>query len=116
MREQHGVHTCDKRRTRSEIHEAFPEYTFEDGFTEADLLWKPDYRETHADVNRRVMSVLDAIFQTDREKCRLVSLQRFPLALQAHGPVSYIDNDTRRFRWGVLAGVPPPPLVTSYRR
>ncbi|KAF8550479.1 phosphoglycerate mutase [Imleria badia] len=68
IREQHGVHTCDKRRTRSEIREAFPEYTFEDGFTEADLLWRPDYRETHADVDRRVTSVLDAIFQNDREQ------------------------------------------------
>ncbi|KAG9317749.1 hypothetical protein JVU11DRAFT_1966 [Chiua virens] len=34
IREQAGIHTCDKRRTRSEIHEAFPEYTIEDGFTE----------------------------------------------------------------------------------
>ncbi|KAN0097173.1 Histidine phosphatase superfamily [Tylopilus felleus] len=68
VREQYGIHTCDKRRTRSEIHKAFPEYTLEAGFTEADLLWTPDYRETHDDVNRRVTSALDTIFHSDHEQ------------------------------------------------
>jgi broad specificity phosphatase PhoE len=70
-----GVHTCDKRRTRSEISDEFPEYVFEDGFTEDDLLWKPDYRETHADVERRVTSVLDKIFRDDDEQCTPVLLR-----------------------------------------
>ncbi|KAG6369487.1 histidine phosphatase superfamily [Boletus reticuloceps] len=117
VREQHGIHTCDKRRTRSEIHDAFPEYTFEDGFTEADLLWKPDYRETHADVDRRVTRVLDDIFQNGHEQCRSVSLQRvLGAALRADGPFSYIDHDAWRFRRGILAGVSPLPLVSSHRR
>ncbi|KAG9317750.1 histidine phosphatase superfamily [Chiua virens] len=66
-REHNGVHTCDKRRTRSEIYASFPEYYFENGFTENDELWKPDYRETYDDIDRRAMHVLDMIFHNDTE-------------------------------------------------
>jgi len=67
MRERNGVHTCDRRRTRSEIHNTFPEYDFEDGFTERDELWKPDYRETYDDIDRRARYVLDMIFHQDAQ-------------------------------------------------
>ena len=70
MREHNGVHTCDRRRARSDIHAAFPEYAFEEGFTERDELWKPDYRETHDDIDRRAKNVLDKIFDRDAERCR----------------------------------------------
>ncbi|KAF9226834.1 phosphoglycerate mutase-like protein [Gyrodon lividus] len=68
IREHNGVHTCDKRRKRSEIHEEFPETLFEEGFTEEDLLWEPDHRETHADIDRRARNVLDMIFDNDEEQ------------------------------------------------
>ncbi|KAG8218932.1 hypothetical protein J3R82DRAFT_4640 [Butyriboletus roseoflavus] len=70
MREHNGVHTCDKRRTRSEIHTAFPEYCFEEGFTERDELWTPDYRERHDDIDRRARHTLDMIFNNDTEQCK----------------------------------------------
>ncbi|KAF9236216.1 histidine phosphatase superfamily, partial [Melanogaster broomeanus] len=67
IREENGVHTCDKRRTRSEIHKAFPETLFEEGFAEEDLLWDAGCRETHADIDRRARNVLDMIFDNDEE-------------------------------------------------
>ncbi|KAI6163259.1 histidine phosphatase superfamily [Pisolithus thermaeus] len=68
IREEFGIHTCDKRRTRTYIHETFPEYLIEDGFTEEDELWTPDVRETWEDVDVRVKAVLDMIFKNDKEQ------------------------------------------------
>ncbi|KAF8841585.1 phosphoglycerate mutase-like protein [Paxillus ammoniavirescens] len=67
IREHNGVHTCDKRHTRSEIQSEFPKIQFEQGFTEEDLLWTPDYRETHADIDLRARDALDKIFDDDSE-------------------------------------------------
>jgi len=67
IREHNGVHTCDKRRARSEIQSEFPKIQFEQGFTEEDLLWAPDYRETHADIDLRARDALDMIFDNDSE-------------------------------------------------
>lgn len=68
IREEFGIHTCDKRRTRTYIHETFPEYLIEDGFTEEDALWKPDVRESWDDVDVRAKAVLDMIFENDKEQ------------------------------------------------
>lgn len=86
MREHNGVHTCDRRRSRSDIQAAFPEYHFEEGFTESDRLWTPHYRETHDDIDRRAKHVLDMIFQNDREQCGccLISLWWDSLGAEAH--------------------------------
>ncbi|KAA1468584.1 phosphoglycerate mutase-like protein [Dentipellis sp. KUC8613] len=65
-REEYGEHTCDKRRTRSEIQLDFPRFIFEDEFTEEDLLWTPE-RETKASAEVRARSVLDKIFENDVE-------------------------------------------------
>lgn len=89
MREHNGVHTCDKRQTRSKIHAAFPEYRFEEGFTEGDELWTPDYRETHDDIDRRAERALDMIFRNDTEQCRRC-LSFSVLKSSFPGSVSYI--------------------------
>ncbi|KAG9005195.1 hypothetical protein FRB90_010506 [Tulasnella sp. 427] len=65
LREIIGVHTCDKRLTRSAIHKAFPEFDIEKGFAEEDLLWKPDVRETSHQRDIRVRRVFDKILHTD---------------------------------------------------
>jgi broad specificity phosphatase PhoE len=59
LRETIGVHTCDRRRTRSYIRERYPEYPIEDGFVEEDELWTADYRETPAEQNIRIRRFLD---------------------------------------------------------
>jgi len=65
-REEYGEHTCDKRRTRSDIHSDFPGFAFEDGFEEEDVLWSPE-RETKESVERRATSFLDRAFANGRE-------------------------------------------------
>ena len=67
-REENGVHTCDKRRTRSYIETTFPKMIIEKGFTEEDVLWDPDVRETKKQVTERAKLVLDVIFEHD-EPC-----------------------------------------------
>lgn len=65
LREDIGVHTCDKRETRSFTQNRFPTVVIEDGFTEQDELWKPDYRETHAEHDERTRRFLDFLFGLD---------------------------------------------------
>ncbi|KAG6808658.1 hypothetical protein H0H92_003359 [Tricholoma furcatifolium] len=64
-REENGVHTCDKRRTASYISNAFPRFELEPGFSEEDLLWDAEVRETRAHVASRAKEVLDMIFAQD---------------------------------------------------
>ena len=73
LREEYGEHTCDLRRPRSAIAEEFPPptYGFEDGFTEEDVLWKADERETKEHVRSRARQVLDRIFAQEEETCEL---------------------------------------------
>lgn len=67
IRERLGVHTCDRRRTRTWITENHPQFTIEDGFKEADELWKPDVRETLPEHAVRMKAFLDDMFSHDDE-------------------------------------------------
>jgi len=64
-REENGVHTCDKRRSRTFISTRFPKFQVDEGMTEEDELWKTDVRETHEQVAQRAKLVLDHIFEHD---------------------------------------------------
>ncbi|KAF5315309.1 hypothetical protein D9619_007545 [Psilocybe cf. subviscida] len=64
-REENGVHTCDKRSSRSDIQKYKPHFAIEAGLTEEDLLWHPTIRETKPEVAERARKVLDFIFKTD---------------------------------------------------
>ncbi|KAK4463220.1 histidine phosphatase superfamily [Cladorrhinum samala] len=65
LRELMGIHSCDRRRTRSYIQEKFSDAVIEEGFTEEDELWKPDVRETRPEHAVRVSKVLGQLFQHD---------------------------------------------------
>lgn len=65
LREITGVHTCDKRRNRSWIETAFPNYEIEPGFTEMDELWSSDRRETLEEHAALVTSFLTEVFEDD---------------------------------------------------
>jgi broad specificity phosphatase PhoE len=65
IREAFGVHTCDKRSTRSWIHSEFPEYIIEPGFPEVDELWTPHKRETLDEHAAMVKEFLDEVFSDD---------------------------------------------------
>jgi len=84
MREHNGVHTCDRRSTRSALASLYPGYDFEQGFGELDQLWTPDYRETYGDIDRRARHVLDMIFQNNKEQF---------ISVTAHG--GFIDGFLR---------------------
>ncbi|KDQ16131.1 hypothetical protein BOTBODRAFT_65050 [Botryobasidium botryosum FD-172 SS1] len=65
LREIIGVSTCDKRDTKTYIANAYPGFDFEDGFTEEDVLWHPDIRETNPEIQVRARAALDQIFTRD---------------------------------------------------
>jgi broad specificity phosphatase PhoE len=65
LRESIGVHTCDRRSSKSTIHELYPEWPFEEGFAENDPLWVPDLQETNAAMVVRARSAMDDIFGAD---------------------------------------------------
>ena len=67
-REEYGEHTCDKRRTRSEIHSDFSKVAFEEGFEEEDVLWSPE-RETKESAERRATLLLDRVFENHNDTC-----------------------------------------------
>ncbi|KAI0953659.1 hypothetical protein AcW1_007823 [Taiwanofungus camphoratus] len=71
LREEHGVHTCDMRDSLSVIRRNFPPptYTFEADFSEEDLIWQPDERETKEHVKERASAVLDKVFEDNRGTC-----------------------------------------------
>ncbi|KZT59347.1 phosphoglycerate mutase [Calocera cornea HHB12733] len=63
IREMIGMHTCDKRSPKRTIQERFPTFSIEEGFTEEDELWKPDYRETEGEMVVRAARGLDKIME-----------------------------------------------------
>ena len=60
-----GVHTCDRRSTKTEIETAFPHVTFEPEFSELDPLWEADYREPTSARKYRLATFLDDVFAND---------------------------------------------------
>lgn len=66
LRETNGIHTCDRRRTRSNIITRFPPPSFviEPGFREHDVLWDPIRRESDDAHTYRTRLLLDDILNT----------------------------------------------------
>ncbi|KAI9791062.1 MAG: hypothetical protein M1835_000554 [Candelina submexicana] len=65
LREAIGIHTCDRRSSKTYIHHTYPTYTFEAGFAENDPLWRPDLRETDPATEARLKTLLDDVFSHD---------------------------------------------------
>ncbi|KAL8956898.1 MAG: hypothetical protein Q9183_006194, partial [Haloplaca sp. 2 TL-2023] len=65
LREVNGVHTCDKRSTKSSLVIAFPNMIFEPDFTEDDELWSATHRETNDELDARMQKLLDDVFTND---------------------------------------------------
>lgn len=70
FREVIGVHTCDRRSTKTEIEEMWKdkglELNFEDGFKENDERWRQEWRETFAGIDKRSFPALDQVFENDK--------------------------------------------------
>lgn len=56
------------RRSKTYIHEKFPDFNIEEGFSENDELHDPEVRETPTHVAERAQVVLDHIFDNDPEQ------------------------------------------------
>ncbi|KAK9779355.1 putative Phosphoglycerate mutase [Seiridium cardinale] len=78
LRECMGRHTCDRRSSKTWIHDNFPECVFEEGFSEADELFDPIVRETSEQVITRQQAVLEDIFTN--ESSDFVSLTMHSMA------------------------------------
>lgn len=65
FREGISGHTCDRRGSKTYIHNAFPKYKIEPGFTETDQLWEALHAETSVDQDIRSKKVLDDVFSSD---------------------------------------------------
>jgi len=65
-RETIGIHTCDRRSNASYIQSNFPSFTLETNFSESDVLWSADLRESNPAMDRRLTAFLDDVFTHDR--------------------------------------------------
>jgi broad specificity phosphatase PhoE len=65
LREGISAHTCDRRSSKSYIHQQFPSFIFEKGFSEADPYWEELMAEPSAAQDVRSKAVLDDIFTHD---------------------------------------------------
>jgi len=64
-REKNGVHTCNKRNTRTYIATCYPHFIIEEGFTELDELWDPNIQELMAQIVERARKFLGVVFRND---------------------------------------------------
>lgn len=69
LREVIGIHTCDRRSSRTYIQANFSSYTFESGFAEEDELWRPDVRETASVHDVRMFQVALCHQFSSLERC-----------------------------------------------
>lgn len=67
LRERLGVHTCDRRSSRSWIQGQYRGHELEEDFAEGDELWKNDSRESLEEHAQRVKTLLADIFDSDPE-------------------------------------------------
>ncbi|KAF4626683.1 hypothetical protein G7Y89_g11475 [Cudoniella acicularis] len=65
FREGISGHTCDRRSNKTYIHNSFPSYKIEPGFSEQDLLWRAGVGEVNTDEDIRSKTVLDEVFGSD---------------------------------------------------
>ncbi|KAI1380623.1 phosphoglycerate mutase-like protein [Hypoxylon crocopeplum] len=105
MRERNGEHTCDRRSTRSWIASNYPGYEIENGLTENDEEWKPDWRETEDEIADRVGKLLDDIFSNEDKAI---------LSFTAHsGLIRSLYNVTSHRDVWVSAGAMVPVLIKA---
>lgn len=65
LREGISAHTCDRRHSKTYIHQNFPTFKFEKGFAEEDPYWTELKAEPQAAQDARSKAVLDDIFTND---------------------------------------------------
>ena len=89
FREAIGVHTCDRRSTKSFIKERYPEWAFEAGFSDEDPLWSKTERESDGAMDVRSRTVLDDVFQNDSNTWISISSHSGEIASILRGEYSF---------------------------
>lgn len=103
-----GVHTCDRRSSRTYIHNTYPTYTIEEGFTENDELWDADERESDSALDVRLKKLLDDIFEHDSSTF---------ISLTSHsGSIASILRVVRHREFRLVTGSVIPVLVKSEKK
>ncbi|TYZ64976.1 hypothetical protein PybrP1_005768 [[Pythium] brassicae (nom. inval.)] len=67
-REIMGVHTCDKRVSRSQLARKFPRVDVTRVADEEDVLWSPTHRETDEEIQARALVFLQQLFDAVPER------------------------------------------------
>jgi broad specificity phosphatase PhoE len=107
LREALGIHTCDRRSSRSYIAQNFPDYKIEAGFAEEDPWWDPELRESDSHLRWRMKQLLDEIFSTDDSMF---------VSLTSHsGAITQILEAVRHRRFELQTGGVIPVLVRAER-
>jgi hypothetical protein len=65
FREGISIHTCDRRSNKTYIHNSYPSFRIEHGFTEYDELWNGVTSETSSAQDVRSKAALDSVFSND---------------------------------------------------
>ncbi|KAI6821252.1 phosphoglycerate mutase-like protein [Hortaea werneckii] len=65
FREHIGLHTCDWRRSKTYVHNLFPNWNIEEGFPEVDPYWNGVTGETSDGQDKRSKIALDSVFSND---------------------------------------------------
>lgn len=76
LRETIGIHTCDKRSTKSIIASKYQSkgFVLEEGFEEEDIYWKPDVRELIAEQAIRINRSFQNIFTSTSKNDSIISI------------------------------------------
>ena len=114
FRESISGHTCDRRSSKTYIHENFPSYTFEAGFVENDELWEALHGETTIDQEIRSRKVLDSVFAVDHSTYVSITSHSGEIGailtgkLPTYSPLSSVQLLTKSSAW-------PSSIFTEYR-
>jgi broad specificity phosphatase PhoE len=85
FRETNGVHTCDRRSSKTIIHTHYPNWPIEDGFSEEDELWDPVLRESDLAQDQRAKEVFDDVFEKEERTWISVSSHSGQIAAALRG-------------------------------
>jgi len=116
FREGISAHTCDRRSTKTQIHDQFPDWKFEDGFVENDPFWKEGFSETQEEEFRRTKVAFDDVFKSDKSTYISVTSHsgqiNMSLRVLGHRPFSLSTGQVIPIlvKAETVIDSPPPPL------
>ncbi|KAJ5946489.1 Histidine phosphatase superfamily clade-1 [Penicillium verhagenii] len=111
FREGISIHTCDHRHDRSYIHNLFPKWSIEKGFSEEDKLWNGVTAETNDAQDVRSTAALDEVFFTSASSKK----ESFVSVTSHSGEISSILRVVGHRTFSLSTGAVIPVLVRAER-